>query len=324
MKAPVTSRRLIATGCLALVLSSCAAGRATAPDSSQATTGARASTTTVEAPTTTTTPTASAPSPPYALSELTLRLVDRSRPTVAAGRTISATRALTTLVWMPVGAGRWPLIVFAHGFDVSPAPYAALLGSWAAHGYVVAAPEFPLTDPDVAGSNLDEVDIDNEVADLRFVTDYLVSPDSPLLDRIDPNRVAVAGHSDGAEAAIAAAAASVPAGEPRYLALLALAAQPVEGTAGQNPPILVAQGDADTTNPPSYGLQTWQQAAPPKYLLEIKGGGHLPPFEAGSVWLPGIESITETFLDSYLAGDAGTASITTTAGRYNGLYLRTG
>jgi len=265
-----------------------------------------------------------APSPPYALSELTLPLVDRSRPTIAAGSTISATRALTTLVWLPITAGRWPLIVFAHGFDVGPAAYVALLSSWAAQGYVVAAPEFPLTDPDVAGSNLDEADIDNQVADVRFVTDYLVSEASPLVNHIDPARVAVAGHSDGAEAAIAAAAAGVPAGEPRYRALLALSAQPVEGTAGRNPPILVAQGDADTTNAPSYGLQIWQQAAAPKYLLDIEGGGHFPPFEAGSAWLPGIESITEMFLDTYVAGDGKASSIASAVGRYSRLSLRTG
>jgi len=306
---------------VALVASSCAARVGATADIAKA--RGISSNTTVDSPTTTTT-TTPAPSPPYALSELTLALVDGSRPTVAAGRTISYTRALKTLVWLPVGGGRWPLIVFAHGFDASPAPYAALLSSWAAHGYVVAAPEFPLTDPDIAGANLDEADIDNQVADVRFVTDYLVSSTSPLVERIDPSRVAVAGHSDGAETAIGAAAASPPAGEPAYRALLALSAQPVDGTAGRNPPVLVAQGDADTTNPPSYGLQTWEQAAGPKYLLDIEGGGHLPPYEAGSVWLSGIESITETFLDTYLAGDARASAIVSTVGRYNRLSLRTG
>ena len=74
-------------------------------------------------------------------------------------------------MWLPAAPGRRPLIVFAHGFDVGPGIYAALLDAWAAHGYVVAAPEFPLTDPAVAGASLDENDINNQPADLRFVTE---------------------------------------------------------------------------------------------------------------------------------------------------------
>lgn len=41
--------------------------------------------------------------------------------------------------------GPFPLVVFAHGFNITPAPYARLLQAWARAGYVVAAPIFPLT-----------------------------------------------------------------------------------------------------------------------------------------------------------------------------------
>ncbi|MGI8491752.1 MAG: chlorophyllase/cutinase-like alpha/beta fold protein, partial [Acidimicrobiales bacterium] len=129
----------------------------------------------------------------------TLRLVDDSRPTVSGGRQVAASRTLTTLVWRPAVAGRWPLVVFAHGFQVGPTPYLALLSSWAAAGFVVAAPEFPLTDATVAGANLDESDIDNQPADVRFVISRLVGSGSPLPGVIDPSEVALAGHSDGAE-----------------------------------------------------------------------------------------------------------------------------
>src|SRR5207245_982575 len=37
-------------------------------------------------------------------------------------------------------AGPFPLVVFAHGFAVTPAIYSNLLQSWARAGYVVAAP----------------------------------------------------------------------------------------------------------------------------------------------------------------------------------------
>jgi predicted dienelactone hydrolase len=138
------------------------------------------------------------------VQEITLTLVDRSRPTVTHGRLLSPFRRLTTPVWLPGAAGRRPLIVFAHGFDVGPDAYGALLNAWSAHGYAVAAPEFPLTDPAVAGANLDENDINNQPADLRFVADAVTGTGSPVATRVDPARVALAGHSDGAESALAA------------------------------------------------------------------------------------------------------------------------
>jgi fermentation-respiration switch protein FrsA (DUF1100 family) len=76
-----------------------------------------------------------------------------------------------------------------------------------------------------------------------------------------------------------------------------------------NPPILVTQGDADTINPPDYGYQTYALAASPKYLLVLHGAEHLPPLQAGSQWLTGIEAVTEAFLDAYVAGTAAAAAV---------------
>jgi alpha-beta hydrolase superfamily lysophospholipase len=259
------------------------------------------------------------------VTETTVHFVDRRRPTVSHGRTVSPVRALTTLVWLPTAPGVRPLIVFAHGFDVGPESYTTLVQAWAAHGYVVAAPEFPLTDAPIAGPNLDENDINNQPADLRYITDALVAPGSPVAAHIDPRRVAVTGHSDGAESALAASILPVPAGEPRYLALIAMSVQPLPGSrATPNPPILITQGDADTINPPAWGLQTWQQAASPKYLLVLHGGGHLPPLQAGSAWLPGVEAVTEAFLDAYVGGSALPSEVAAAAAGFSLLSLRTG
>ena len=281
------------------------------------------STTTTPAITTTSTTTAPA-GPPYPVAALTVPLVDPSRPTISHGRTVSSSRALTTTVWFPDRPGRFPLVVFAHGFDVSPAPYTSLLETWAAHGYVVAAPAFPLTDPAVAGADLDEGDINNQPADVRFVTDQLVAPPDPLSARIDRTRVSVAGHSDGAETALAASTATVPPGEPAYRAVVVMSGQPVPGAAGHNPPALIVQGDADTINPPDYGYSTWDQAASPKLLLVLRGAGHLPPFEAGSPWLSGVEAVTDAFFDVYVAQDGAPTSLAASAARYHNLSLRTG
>lgn len=262
--------------------------------------------------------------PPYPVSRLTLHLVDPNRPTISHRRLISSSRSLVTLVWLPQRPGRWPLVVFAHGFEVGPTPYAALLEAWAAHGYVIAAPEFPLTDIDVAGSNLDEADIVNQPGDVHFVTDYLVSPNSPVSNRIDPAEVAVAGHSDGAETALVAGTDPPHPSDPAYRAIIVFGVQPVSGAAGHNPPILVGQGDQDKINPPSFGYATFEQAATPKDLMIIKGGGHLAPLEAGSVWLPGIEAATEAFLDAYVADETPPASVGSAAATYPYLTLQAG
>lgn len=250
------------------------------------------------------------PGPPYQVGSTTVQLVDSTRPTVSHGHTVSNSRALTTLVWYPLVSRRSPLIVFAHGYQVGPAPYESMLQAWAAHGYVVAAPEFPLTDQGIAGANLDENDINNQPDDIRFVTDSLVATGSAVVARIDPSRVCVSGHSDGAESALAASIAPTPAGEPAFRALVAMSVQELPGVSHtSNPPMLVTQGDADNINPPSYGYTTYQDGASPKFLLVIKGGGHLPPLQAGSAWLAGIEAVTEGFVDAYVASDGPVARI---------------
>lgn len=264
------------------------------------------------------------PGPPYPVAEYSFPLVDTGRPTISQGRRISSSRALTTLVFVPSAPGRRPLVVFAHGFQVGPSPYLTLLRAWASHGYVVAAPEFPLTDQAIAGANLDESDINNQPTDVRFVTDWLVSPADPVRGRMDPKRVAVAGHSDGGETALAAGIAPTPAGEPAFRAVVAMSVQAVTNVPTATPPLLVTQGTADTINPPSLGLQAYGLATGPKYLLMLEGGGHLPPLEPGSAWLPGIEAVTEAFLDAYVAGGVPVSAIASRVPAGGLFSLRTG
>ena len=104
--------------------------------------------------------------------------------------------------------GPYPLVVFGHGFAVTPHVYASLLQSWARAGYVVAAPVFPLGNAD-APDGPDEADLVNQPADMSFVISSLLALNQPgagaLTGLIDPGQIAVAGHSDGAETALAVA-----------------------------------------------------------------------------------------------------------------------
>jgi dienelactone hydrolase len=231
---------------------------------------------------------------------MVLPLVDPSRPTVSRGQTVSGQRALTTLVWYPASPGRWPLVVFAHGFQVGPAPYEHLCRAWAAAGYAVAAPEFPLTDAAVAGAALDENDLVNQPADVAFVASSLMTSKSPMALHLDASRVAVAGHSDGAVTALAVAAARTIA----LRGVVAMSGAPVAGTE-PNPPLLVAQGDDDTVNPPATGRAVYEQAHRPRFLLSLLGGGHMTPFAGGTRWQTVVDKVTVDFLDRYLSGRTG-------------------
>ncbi len=311
----------VALVALVVVSTGCSSARVTGRDAHPSTTVAKSparETAPTSTPETTPTPT-TIPAPPYSLATFTIRLVDHTRPTVSNGVTIATSRTLTTLVWEPNEPGRWPLLVFAPGYIVGPTPYVALLRSWASQGYVVAAPEFPLTDQAIAGPDLDEKDIQQQPADVRFVIDELVARSGPVAVHIDPSRVGVAGHSDGAETALAVSVQPAPVGEPAIRCAIAMSVSPLVGvTHTSNPPLLVTQGDADSLNLPSEATRTWQEAASPKYLVILHGAGHLPPLEAGSEWFSAIEGITQAFLRAYLAR-TGTPSAIIASGTHSSL-----
>jgi fermentation-respiration switch protein FrsA (DUF1100 family) len=201
-------------------------------------------------------------------------------------------------VWYPNAPGRWPLIVFAHGFEVGPLPYLQLCEAWAAAGYVVAAPEFPLTDAAVAGPALDEADINNQPADVRFVVTSLTAGGT-LGSRIDSGRVGLAGHSDGAETVLSAGTE----GGLAVRGIIALAVSPLpSGAVAATPPLLVGQGDQDSINPPALAEAVYSEAVRPRYLLHLLGAGHLPPFTGAAPWGSVVDRVTVDFLNRYVAG----------------------
>jgi acetyl esterase/lipase len=237
---------------------------------------------------------------PYDITTTTLALVDTSRPTVSNGKVLSASRTLTTTVWYPAGAaGPWPLVVFAHGYKLGVDPYIHLCQTWAEAGYVVAAPTFPLTDVAVAGSNLDENDINNQPTDVSFVITGVLAHLTTLLD---PGRIGVAGHSDGGQTMLGVGFQPGWA-DSRVRAVIGLSVQPLLVPPvypfGVRP-VLIAQGNQDTINPVTLGVNAYNQLRSPRYLLMLLGAGHLPPFSGGSQWQPVVDRVTIDFLDRYV------------------------
>ena len=117
-----------------------------------------------------------------ALRVRTFRFVDASRTIrLPDGRHVS--RPLTTVVRYPATRGPHPLIVFAHGFALTPGTYSRLLRAWTRAGYVVAAPVFPLEDANAPGGP-DESDLvnDDSAAHVDDTTAHVIVELRDLLD----------------------------------------------------------------------------------------------------------------------------------------------
>ncbi len=269
-------------------------------------------------------PRSRAPTPAFAVGLRVLTLVDRSRQIQLPGGG-SASRALVTYVRYPAigptsgrdrpGAppapGPFPLVVFGHGFALTPGLYARLLDAWAAAGYVVAAPVFPLENAHAPGGP-DESDLTNQPRDMRFVISALLaerarSP-APLGHLVDSGEIAVAGHSDGGDAALAVASdRRYRDNRVRAAAILSGAEIPTPGSltpVSGAPPLLAVQGMSDTVNPPNMTLAFFRLARRPKYLLRLFGAGHIPPYSAQQPQLGIVERTTIAFFDRYLKGTA--------------------
>lgn len=236
-----------------------------------------------------------------------LRFVDHSR-TIKLPDGKREPRPVTTDLWYPPaadGSGPFPLVVFGHGFASTPETYARLLRAWAAAGYVVAAPVFPLGNANAPGGP-DERDLVNQPGDMSFVITQLVglsgNSSSPLYGVVDAARIAVAGQSDGAMTAFAAAYER-PWRDRRVHAALVLSGAILGPRRYVDPdavPLLAVQGTADRINPPVYARDLFEAAGRPKFLLLLHGAGHLPPYTRPGARLAEVERVSLAFLGHYL------------------------
>ncbi len=264
--------------------------------------------------------------PAFAVGVRTVRLLDRSR-TIKLEDGHREPRPLVTYirypaVGVPGGAeqpnapadlaiGPYPLVVFGHGFAVTPSIYARLLDAWARAGFVVAAPLFPLGNADTPGGP-EASDVVNQPRDMSFVISSLLAMShtaaGPLTGMINPDSIAVAGHSDGAETALAVAF-SRRLRDPRVRAALIFSGAEMSGIGGysfpaSSLPLLAVQGTADIDNEPRYTYQYFARAGRPKFLLRLLGAAHLPPYTDEEPQLGVVERTSLAFLDLYLKSES--------------------
>ena len=227
--------------------------------------------------------------------------VDSTRPVVSNGVVLAPVRSLPTYVWAPTTPGRFPLVIFAQGYDVTPLTYQRFCSQLASSGYLVAAPSFPLEDP-TRGFGLDRSDLPHEATDVSFLISALET--SALRTRFNPAQVAVVGHSDGADVALMLGYQK-GAVDARVRAIVSDAPDPMSGpVAASSVPLLLVQGNADSVVPYSSSQTVFAQVEAPRFYLTLLGADHLPPIQGGTPWTPVLDTAVADFLDAEVAGRA--------------------
>jgi predicted dienelactone hydrolase len=225
----------------------------------------------------------------------TLTLTDTRRDTPANGSTPGhAGRTLVTQIWYPTTPNArgsedeqinaplvWngpgvPLIMYSHGFMSSHTEGAYLADHLASHGYIVAAPDFPLSHIGTPGGAT-ILDLPNQPGDVSFLIDTLLA-DGTFGPVIDHSRIGLTGlslggtttlltafHPDLRDHRVRAAAAMAPGACFFSQAFYASAQLP----------LLLIDGDIDAITP--YRENTlfgYGEAHAPKYLVTLAGGTH--------------------------------------------------
>jgi len=246
------------------------------------------------------------------VTRVDLEVLDGVRPTrPASGGDGEPGRRLPTTVYLPDATTPRPLVVFSHGLGGHPDRFTRLLGAWAAAGYVVAAPVFPLTSAGNPNHALEVADLANQPGDVTAVIDAVVGggadPDSPLCGRVDQLRIGAAGLSLGG-ATTYGLLASACCRDPRVGAAIVMAGAMLLDPGGVPPlrvPLLALHGDADASIPVAAGRAAWEALAGPGYFISLAGAAHSPAFEDPVTDHDRlVAATTVAFWDLTLGGDA--------------------
>jgi dienelactone hydrolase len=264
---------------------------------------------------------------PFKVRELDATYVDATRSVSLPNGARMPRRLVTRILYPVAGAGQrlpapFPLIVFGHGYALYPRVYWPLLVAWARAGYVVAAPVFPLENAGAPGGP-SQADLSNQPADMSFVISRVLAADvaasSPLRGLVDGNAIAVAGHSDGGDSALAVAEGSNRDHRVGAAVVMAGAELPAGQLDSGGPPLLALQGTADTVNPSADTDAFYAALAKPKFLVRLLGAVHTAPFVRQQPQLSVVEKVTVAFLDRYLKGDQNASARLTAAGTLPGV-----
>ena len=227
----------------------------------------------------------------YAVGVRTTTFVDSSRPTPPNGSYAGAPdRTLVTELWYPSTGtpgtllrdapissadGAFPLVVSSHGYFDTHAGLAHVATHLASRGYVVAAPDFPLSNFGAPGGPT-LLDLANQPGDVTAVIDGVLATFGPS---VDPERIGLTGLSLGGITTLLTTF-HPRLRDPRVRAALAIAPGACFFTKRAfrttKAPLLLLHGDNDLLLPfAENALRAYRRDRPPDALVRVKNGSHL-------------------------------------------------
>jgi len=164
-----------------------------------------------------------------------------------------------------------PLVIWGNGTHASPASYRSLLEHWASHELIVVASMSPN-----AGRGVEMRDC------LNYMLSQHSDSTSPFFQRVDSERVAAAGHSQGGGGAI------MLGRDERITTVVAI--QPYvlgerhnpQAAANQRGPMLLLSGQEDFSASAATNQQpVFDFANVPVFWANLRGATHFAPMDTG-------------------------------------------
>lgn len=249
-------------------------------------------------------------------------------------REIDQTAAHPALVeWLPDEmSGKYPVILFSHGYGGCSVQSTFLTEALADHGYIVIAPDHAdslchhgnkgfrgalrrkitgeaksVDHPFRKPTEWDDNSEINRRDDMRAALDFVLS-DPATAPYADATTIGLSGHSLGGYTIMGLAGGWASWKMPNVKAVLALSpfADPyiVHQTVGQiDVPIMYQGGTKDRGVTPSLkreGGGAYDQARAPKYFVDFDGAGHFDFSNRGGAYFDAINAYALAFFDRYL------------------------
>lgn len=227
-------------------------------------------------------------------------------------------RTLDVVVYSPEGEpGPWPLIVFGHGSSRAGDHYEGTLTAWASAGYVVVAPDFPLSSEGTPGGTKYD-DVEAQTGDVSFAIDQALAlfgpdgTDDELAGIVDPERIGVGGQSFGAITALGVGFNACCADEridvvTEFAGTWLPLSQAEQDPSTTDRPLLMFHGEDDNGAVPYTGaVETWRTVLDaPGGFITLTASGHDDGFFDGPVDPQGrvVVAATLAFYDAALKDD---------------------
>jgi dienelactone hydrolase len=232
----------------------------------------------------------------YPVATLELTLEDTSRPIPKTNEHPAApARKLVTTVYYPASGtaplfgdalvakgGPFPMLMYSHGFSSTRSEASAIGTLAASHGYVVVAPDFPLSNLLANDGNPVPSDAPNQAGDVSFLIDQMIELSQQsghvLANAVDAARIGATGVSMGGLTTLLVSL------HPKLTDARIRAAAPIAALSSfflpgfyhtRELPLLFVHGDNDAFI--DYELNSraaWEHAQPNAWLMTIAGGTH--------------------------------------------------